>query len=433
MREYLRGTMDSIRRSRSTGRLPSTREPGGNAPMTNTSGWGGIGGPGGSGGAPGGSGGGSGAPGAPGGYGGPGGYGQGGVPSWGAGPWAPPPPKPGIVALRPLGVGEILDGAVAGMRANPKAMLGLSAAVAVLTQLVQVPVTWLLLRDTGGSGFALTPTPDPATGTVDTQLLVRLFATLGLTGLVTALAVLVLTGVLTVVVSRAVLGERLSVGGAWQAARPRLPSLLGVTVALFLAMSALLLAGLLPGLLLAAAGANEALVALLVLLGVTGSVVAAVHLYVSWALAPSVAVLERQGVRGALARSRALVRGAWWRTFGLLLLVAVIAGVVAQILSVPFGFLAAGLSYLGSGGGEGDVYALGPLLVSALGSVVAATLTWPFAAAGGVLVYVDRRMRREGLDAQLARAAGVAPPAPAYGQPPAPPYGQPPGPPAPAP
>jgi hypothetical protein len=379
--------------------------------MTNTSGWGGTGGPG-----------------APG---GPSGYGQGGVPSWGAGPWAPPPPKPGIVALRPLGVGEILDGAVASMRADPKAMLGLSAAVAVLTQLVQVPVTWLLLRDAGGSGFALSPTPDPATGTVDTQLLVRLLATVGLTGLVTALAVLVLTGILTVVVSRAVLGERLSVGAAWQAAGPRLPSLLGVTIALFLAMSALLLAGLLPGILLAAAGADEALVALVVLLGATAGLVAAVHRYVSWALGPSVAVLERQGVRASLARSRALVRGAWWRTFGLLLLVAAIAGVVAQIVSVPFGFLAAGLSYLGSGGGEGNVYALGPLLVSALGSVLAATLTWPFAAAGGVLVYVDRRMRREGLDAQLARAAGAAgaaPPAPPYVQPPeAPPYGQPPG------
>ena len=35
-------------------------------------------------------------------------------------------PKPGIVPLRPLGVGEILDGAFTSMRRYPKATLGLS-------------------------------------------------------------------------------------------------------------------------------------------------------------------------------------------------------------------------------------------------------------------------------------------------------------------
>ena len=41
----------------------------------------------------------------------------------------PAPPKPGVVPLRPLGLGEILDGAVQTIRLNPKVMLGLSAIV----------------------------------------------------------------------------------------------------------------------------------------------------------------------------------------------------------------------------------------------------------------------------------------------------------------
>ena len=50
---------------------------------------------------------------------------------WG---WAPPPVvKPGVIPLRPLGVGEILDGAVTTIRRNPAPMLGLSAIVAVIT------------------------------------------------------------------------------------------------------------------------------------------------------------------------------------------------------------------------------------------------------------------------------------------------------------
>ena len=37
--------------------------------------------------------------------------------------------KPGIIALRPLQLGDILDGAVKAVRYNPKAMVGLSALV----------------------------------------------------------------------------------------------------------------------------------------------------------------------------------------------------------------------------------------------------------------------------------------------------------------
>src|SRR5476651_2022429 len=65
------------------------------------------------------------------------------------GPPPPPPPpgygygygnqvpKPGIIPLRPLGVGEILDGAVSVIRQNWKLMIGLSLAVVSVTGLVQ--------------------------------------------------------------------------------------------------------------------------------------------------------------------------------------------------------------------------------------------------------------------------------------------------------
>ena len=59
-------------------------------------------------------------------------------------------------------------------------------------------------------------------------------------------------------------------------------------------------------------------------------------------------------------------------------------------------------------GGDVNVYASLPLLVTALGTVVASAVTWPFTAVATALVYVDRRMRREALDLELARAAGRA-------------------------
>ena len=136
----------------------------------------------------------------------------------------------------------------------------------------------------------------------------------------------------------------------------------------------------------------------------------AVYLYIAFALAPAG---DRAGAAAAwsasLRRSRALVRGAWWRTFGILLLVNLIAQVIAGILGVPFTVLTL-LVRLGrpATGPRTSTRSL-PLLVTALGTIVASAVTWPFTAVSTALLYVDRRMRREALDLELARAAGVAP------------------------
>ena len=47
-------------------------------------------------------------------------------------PGLPEAPRPGCVPLRPLGLGDILDGSFKVIRRNPKVTLGLSAAIAVL-------------------------------------------------------------------------------------------------------------------------------------------------------------------------------------------------------------------------------------------------------------------------------------------------------------
>ena len=58
-----------------------------------------------------------------------------GVGGWGAVPQAP---KPGVVPLRPLGVGEILDGAISYIRRDPKTVLGVSALIAAAIALLQL-------------------------------------------------------------------------------------------------------------------------------------------------------------------------------------------------------------------------------------------------------------------------------------------------------
>jgi hypothetical protein len=134
-----------------------------------------------------------------------------------------------------------------------------------------------------------------------------------------------------------------------------------------------------------------------------------VHLYVRLSLAPAAAVLEGSGVRQSLRRSGILVRRSWWRISGILLLTLVIASFVSQVLQIPFLLFGAGptgLSRLTDPNGSTTRV----LVLSYIGAGVAQTLVAPFTAGVRALLYVDRRMRAEGLD--VALTAAVQPPAP---------------------
>jgi hypothetical protein len=329
-----------------------------------------------------------------------------------------------VIPLRPLGVGEILDGAVTTIRRNPGPMLGLSAVVAVLTQLLGLGVGYLLLR---GAPALESLEPTASAGEVF-EAVAGLLGASAIVAVVTWVATVVLTGILTIVVSRAVLGEKMTASGAWQAARRRLPRLLLLTVVYSLIWTApfLVLAVVILG--LSAGGAdNVAAIAILFLLAFA-AVPVANYLYIRYALSGPSLMLESTsptstepsrpvGVAGALRRSAELVKGSWWRTEGILALVLLIVVIISWVLSVPFS-----LPFYLVGDQPSDSEFLLTLVVSALGGMVTSTFTAPFTAAATVLLYVDRRIRREGLDIELARAAGVAIPGRTDGAPPPPPH-----------
>jgi hypothetical protein len=319
--------------------------------------------------------------------------------------------KPGVIPLRPLGVGEILDGAVTTIRRNPGPMLGLSAIVAVITQLLGVALGYILFQDVADLESSLTPTATPFDVI---NALAGLIGASVIVVIVTWVATVLLTGILTVVVSRAVLGEKPTVGQAWAAARPRLPRLLLLTIVYSLIWLIPFLVTAVVGVFLTSAGLGDEETAAIVVALALIAVPVAVWLYVRYAISGPALMLESSsrsragvprpiGVFGSLRRSAELVHRSWWRLFGILLLIAVIAWIIAQAISVPFALPAFFLDEQPS-----ESQFLLTLIVSALGGIVAATITAPFTAAATALLYVDRRIRREGLDIELARAAGVS-------------------------
>jgi hypothetical protein len=287
-------------------------------------------------------------------------------------PAAAPIVKPGVVPLRPLGLTEILDGAFTYIRKSPATVLGIAAVVAAVSTVVDLVLSLTTvsgaldelaaLDETASFDEVLGAAGGVLGGSAISLLVATVFQVLG-------------TGLLTVVMARSVLGQDITIGEAWSRSRPLLLPLVGLV----------------------------ALSTVGWLLGAVACIVPGVFLYVAWSLAPPALMLERVGITTALGRSWALVMGSWWRVFGILALATLIATFVGQAVSAPFVLL--GVVVDGLGTAPADEIPLATLLLSSLGTLVAGIITLPFTAGVTALLYVDQRMRREGLDLALQKAS----------------------------
>ena len=145
---------------------------------------------------------------------------------------------------------------------------------------------------------------------------------------------------------------------------------------------------------------------LLGVLGGIGCVVLEILLVVRLSLTLPAVVLERISPVAAIKRSWHLTDRSFWRLFGILLLTAVIVGIAGDVLAIPFSLVAAAIGH-GSAGvfTVATTTSAAALIVGAIGSILAATVTRPISAGVSVLLYVDLRMRREGLDLTLRSVA----------------------------
>jgi hypothetical protein len=295
------------------------------------------------------------------------------------------------IPLRPLGVSEILDGAVTFVRRNPRATLGMSA---VLTSVVQIIVTLAQYFLIGSQ----------ARNEVAPRVLERslgwAFLTFAGGLLLTAFVVLLLAGMLSPVMARTLLGRPTSFGRTWRLARPRLPRLVGAAAIVLAVVFLAVVIPLLPLAAAAAAGAPDGLQALAGIVGVPLAFVMMVAGYVWFAFTTPILIMERRGVIASLRRSAEIVRGRWWRTFGVLFLSLVIT-VLAEFFVLPAPFTAGQQIILAVHSEPGGWLFVALVALGALGRIIAGTLINPFNAGVIAILYADRRMRREAFDLEL--------------------------------
>ncbi len=325
-----------------------------------------------------------------------------GQPAYGGRPRAP---QPGVIPLRPLDVGEILQGAVSTLRQHWRTAMVLAFVVGLLTESVNALISGLLIDDTRIDD--LNRNSDPSVSDILHALSGTAAASLLL--IVTSMIGVVLTaGLLTTVISRAILGRPTTLCSVWQDVRPRLTLLVGLALLIPLALCAIVAVPAAPGLLIALAG-GESAGASLASLGLLIGIVVSIWQWNLWSLAAPALMLEKQGIKAAMKRSLKLVNDSWWRVLGVQLLMMLIAGIASLIIQVPFALIAdaAGDNSINSVFSASGDSSWTTIIIVAIGGVISSTLTLPISAGAVSLLYVDQRIRREALDIELGRAAKV--------------------------
>ena len=318
-----------------------------------------------------------------------------------------PPPRRGLIPLHPLSFGQLLGASFGVIRWNPRA----TVLPALVVSVVQSALTYGL---TAGIGLSAVDRLARATGEDDRNAILAGAIGLGGAGFLALLAVSVfggalLQGMIVTVVARGAVGERPTARQAFRVALRRFWPLVGF--ALLLSALQLVAIVVLALVVVGVALTGTAGVVVAVILGILGGIGFAVaygFFAVKLVTVPSTIVLERRGVFSSISRSWVLMRAAFWRSFGLLVLVAALVSVAAQIVSFPFSIIGGALGGLLFPNAGDDVQGtVSTLLITTIPSLIATSIVTGLGqiaqVASIVLVYLDRRMRREGLDLELQR------------------------------
>lgn len=335
------------------------------------------------------------------------------------GGYGTPSRRPGTIPLIPLALGDILGGAFSTIRRSAAAVLGTALIVALVeTALSAAAILWFFdatvglieLEEAGQDPFAGDPLASPFVSDFLGSMSVLVLA-----ALVTMVTAIIAHGVLSVVVLRAAAGMKTSLGQAWRLTGRQVWPLAGLgglfllagaaTMALFTAVVVALVAGALAG-----DSATTGVMVLLLVVLTIAMTVAWVWIYIKVLLAPAAVAVEQRGAFSAIGRSWSLIRGHWWRTFGIVLLVSVIVGVIASVITTPLSLLS-GLSdpFMEPASARealetARVWMIIYLVVTALVNAV----TRAFLSCVTALLYVDYRIRHESFDLDLAAAADRA-------------------------
>ncbi|WP_341975284.1 hypothetical protein [Microbacterium sp. LWO13-1.2] len=320
-----------------------------------------------------------------------------------------PAPKKGIIPLHPLTFGMLLGKAFAALRHNPKVLFGFAVVIQLIATLVMAAVMGVVLFTTFSRLETVSPSSPDFEAVFAGTILANILAGLGV-GVASVAFTALMQGVVAAEVGYAAIGVKASLGTLWRKMAPafwRLAGFASLSVLFIFGLIAIVV-GIIAAFVAGGLGSSAELIGvtvIIVLLILAASIPLMVWLTTKLLLVPSILVLERARFREALVRSWRLTRGRFWVAWGVSFLISVIMGLAMQVVSIPvslistlFGSVIAPTGSPDAGAIFGFVFAM---LAPQILLLVLQAITLVVQSTGSALVYLDCRMRYEGLDQAL--------------------------------
>jgi MFS family permease len=330
-----------------------------------------------------------------------------------------PASRPGIIPLRPLTFGTILGRSFAALRQNPRVLLGFALCVQTAAYLLMLVGVAAVAIATFTRLDTLREGTDEFNAVMAGSVALTSIAFLVL-GIAAGAFGVIVQGVVVSEVSHAAVAEKLPLRRLWQDVKPVAWRLIGYMLLLMVAV--FLLIAVVVAVLVAIGVAALPVAVGLTILVFLAAIPLTLWLSTKLLLVPAAIILERATIRGAIARSWRLIRGRFWPALGTIVIIGFTFNAISQVIGIPFSFLFTGLTTVITPTGAPDASAIIALLVGGLFTQIVTLLIQSVAvvvmSTATAIIYIDCRMRREGLDIDLltyverrdAGAVGLADP-----------------------
>jgi hypothetical protein len=315
---------------------------------------------------------------------------------------------PAAEPLRPWLPADLLDNAARTISENKTIMLGLPVLAAIALLAVQAVLTEVAVPG-GLGGFFGAEDPFQQAGAA-------LLLTYGVQLVLFTVVSSMLAGIIALAAVRSQLAHRVGPRELLRLVRPSLPAL--AAVGLVQSLSFIILIG---GWGLAVIGIGSGaestissdvaggVAVVMILIGAALVLIFGIRLVLAGTVvlmegrhAPDVGLYipARVGIWGALKRSWQLVKGKFWRVFGILLFAGLVVNIVSYALQYGITTLVLTVGSWADGSESSTATLLAAMLGVAVVLATAMTLiaSLAFISAVQALIYLDLRVRREGLD-----------------------------------
>ena len=297
-------------------------------------------------------------------------------------------------SLQPMGFSDILDNMFSLYRNHFRLFVTICSVYFVCGFAVNLLIGCATVSATGGGEFNM----------------LMLAVVTGVLSLISSVIMLLVIGGLVFTSAQVFLGKPITAGMAFKQTKRRFWSfffsnlLYGIVVIALMVPNVIILV-------LFFSGIWRSIAAALVV-GII-SIAAALFVGVCWVFCSQAAVFEEKSAVRALKRSSELVKGGWWRVFGMMIGIFLLVFFVQSILQFSILFVLGLSQTMGGDGNSLDMLrqmfipqltTWEELIAHSIRNFVSLAITslmMPVGLIGATMVYFDRRIRKEGFDIEM--------------------------------